>query len=88
MNINEIMANLAQYTRLQEEAAEMVDSLKDTLKQYMTENNLDILAGDEHKAIYKTVTASPIDTTALKKEHPEIAAEYTKMTQSKRFIFS
>ena len=88
MNINEIMANLAQYTRLQEEAAEMVDSLKDTLKQYMTENNLDILAGDEHKAIYKTVTASRIDTTALKKEHPEIAAEYTKMTQSKRLIFS
>ena len=88
MNINEIMANLAQYTRLQEEAAEMVDSLKDTLKQYMTENNLDILPGDEHKAIYKTVTASRIDTTALKKEHPEIAAEYTKMTQSKRFIFS
>ena len=88
MNINEIMANLAQYTRLQEEAAEMVDSLKDTLKQYMTENNLDILAGDEHKAIYKTVTASRIDTTALKKEHPEIAAEYTKMTESKRFIFS
>lgn len=88
MNINEIMANLAQYTRLQEEAAAMVDSLKDTLKQYMTENNLDILAGDEHKAIYKTVTASRIDTTALKKEHPEIAVEYTKTTQSKRFIFS
>ena len=32
MNINETMRELAQYTRLQEEAAEMVEALKDTIK--------------------------------------------------------
>ena len=35
MNINEIMAELAQYTRMAEEIAATVDSLKDTLKKYM-----------------------------------------------------
>lgn len=32
MNINDIMKELAQYTRLQEEAAAMVEGLKDQLK--------------------------------------------------------
>lgn len=88
MNINEIMAELAQYTRLQEEAAAMVESLKDTVKQYMIDNQLETLTGDEHKASYKTVVSSRIDTTALKKALPEIATEYTKTTESKRFTFA
>ena len=88
MNINEIMAELAQYKRLQEEAAAMVESLTDTLKQYMTENQLDTLTGAEHKATYKTVTSSRIDTTALKKDAPKIAAKYTRTTESRRFTFS
>lgn len=33
MNINETMRELAQYTRLQEEAAAMVEGLKDQLKK-------------------------------------------------------
>lgn len=88
MNINEIMAELAQYTRLQEEAAAMVDSLKDQIKQYMNDNQLETLTGAEHKATYKAVTSSRIDTTALKKELPQIAAQYTKTTETKRFTFA
>lgn len=92
MNINEIMAELVQYTRLQEEAVAMVDSLKDTVKQYMTDNQLEILTGTEHKAmykaIYKAVTSSRIGTTALKKEHPDIATAYTRATETKRFTFA
>lgn len=69
---------LQAYTRLQEEAAAMVEGLKDQLKSYMAENGLEILTGSEHKAIYKTVTSSRIDTTALKKALPEVAERYTK----------
>ena len=87
MNINKIMAELAQYTRLQEEAAAMVEALKDQLKQYMNENQLDTLTGAEHKVTYKTVTSSRIDTAALKKGHPDIATQYTKTTEAKRFTF-
>lgn len=88
MNINAIMAELAQYTRMAEEIAATVEGLKDQLKQYMNENQLDTLTGAEHKATYKTVTSSRIDTAALKKEQPDIAAAYTKQTETKRFTFA
>lgn len=88
MNINETMRELAQWQRMQEEAAAMVEALKDQLKQYMNENQLDTLIGDEHKATYRSVTSSRIDTSALKKGHPDIAAQYTKTSESMRFTFA
>lgn len=88
MNIDTIMAELAQYIRMQEEAAAMVESLKDQLKERMTAAGVESLAGSEHKATYKTVTSSRVDTTALKKELPEIAARYTKTTTARRFTFA
>lgn len=88
VDINAIMAELAQYTRMAEEIAATVEGLKDQLKQYMSENQLETLSGDEHKATYKTVTSSRIDTAALKKGHPDIATQYTKTTETKRFTFA
>lgn len=87
-NYNEIMTQLAQYNRMQEETAAIIDGLKDQLKAYMTENGIDTLTGDEHKAIYKAVESSRIDTTALKKDLPNIAAQYTKTTATMRFTFA
>ena len=88
MNLDTIMAELAQYIRMQEEAAAMVESLKDQLKERMTAAGVESLAGSEHKATYKAVTSSRVDTTALKKELPEIAARYTKTTTTRRFTFA
>lgn len=88
VDINAIMAELAQYTRMAEEIAATVDGLKDTIKKYMEENQLETLTGSEHKASYKTVTSSRIDTTALKRDAPGIAEKYTKTTETKRFTFA
>ena len=88
MDVNAIMTELAQYKRLQDEAAAMVESLTDTLKRYMVDNQLDTITGAEHKATYKTVTSSRIDTAALKTALPDIAAQYTKTTETKRFTFT
>lgn len=87
MNLDAIMAELAQYIRMQEEAAAMVESLKDQLKERMAAAGVESLAGSEHKATYKAVTSSRVDATALKKELPEIAAKYTKTTTARRFTF-
>ena len=87
MNINKIMSELAEYNRLAEEIAATVDGLKDQIKKYMEENQLETLTGSEHKATYKTVTSSRIDTAALKRNAPDIAAQYTKTSDSKRFTF-
>lgn len=88
MNLDTIMAELAQYIRIQEEAAAMVESLKDQLKERMAAAGVESLAGSEHKATYKAVTSSRVDTTALKKDLPEIAARYTKTTTARRFTFA
>lgn len=87
-NIDTIMGELAQYTRLQEETAAIIDGLKDELKNIMRAQNIEVLQGTEHKASYKAIISSRIDTTALKKDAPEIAAKYTRTTKSRRFTFA
>ena len=86
-NLDAIMQELAQYTRIAEEVAATLDSLKDTLKRYMEERGLDSVAGTEHRATYKSVSSSRLDTAALKKDFPEVAAKYTKKIETKRFSF-
>lgn len=86
-NLDSLMREIAEYTRMAEEVAATLDSLKDILKKHMEENGLDSIAGSEHKASYKAVTSSRIDTTALKRDLPEIAAKYTKTTETRRFLF-
>lgn len=86
-NLNGLMREIAEYSRMAEEIGATLDSLKDSLKKYMNENGLDSIAGNEHKASYKAVTSSRIDTTALKRDMPEIAAKYTKTTETRRFLF-
>lgn len=88
MHIDGIMAELAQYIRMQEEAAAMVESLKDQLKERMAAAGVDSLAGAEHKATYKAVTSSRVDTAAIKRDMPEVAARYTKTTTTRRFTFA
>lgn len=88
MDINSIMKELAEYTRIAEETAAIIDSLKDSLKAYMDAHGVEILAGEEHKATYKVVVGTRVDTTALKKDMPEVVAAYTKRTETKRFTFA
>lgn len=88
MNIDSIMKELAEYIRMQEEAAAMVESLKDQLKERMAAAGVESLAGSEHKATYKTVTSSRVDTAAIKRDMPEIAARYTKTPTARRFTFA
>lgn len=87
MDINKIMQELAEYVRMSEELNGTIEGLKDTLKAYMVEKNEDTLVGKEHKVTYKSVTASRVDTVALKKELPDVAARYTKITEFRRFTF-
>ena len=86
MNINELMREYAEYKRIKEEAENMLDSLKLAIIAEMGDN--ETLQGNEHKATFKTVFGSRIDTTAIKKELPEIAKQYTITTESKRFTFT
>ncbi len=91
LNKNELTQKIHQIKELQrmsEELTAELEALKDEVKQTMTEQNTDTLVIDCYKVTWKPVTSNRIDTTAIKRELPEIAERYTKQTETKRFTIS
>lgn len=64
--------------------AEMTE-LEERIKAHMEENAIDTLITTDVKITWKQVTSTRIDTTALKKALPDVAAQYTRQTTSRRF---
>ena len=69
--------------RMREELDAEITALEDIIKAAM--GNEELLTAGAYKVSWKTFTSSRVDTTALKKALPEIAAAYTKTTTSRRF---
>ncbi len=87
--IQNTMKELAEFTAMQAELESQIDSLKDELKEYMTEENIDELLGEngEH-VIWRKVISNRFDTTAFKKsEWGELYKEFTRQTETKPFKF-
>ena len=88
-SIEETMKELAEYTSLKEEMEMQIESLKDEIKNYMTENGVDeVLSEDGSKATWREVISNRFESTAFKKDFLDIYKEYTKKTTSKRFTFN
>ena len=87
-DINIIFSELAQYKRLQEETAAIVDSLTDEIKKIMTDTNNYKIIGNEHRAAWADVSQSKVDTKQLKEQYPDIAAALTVTSTYKRFTFN
>lgn len=75
---------LRQLQALIEEAQAEADAIRDTIKAYM--GDADTLYAGEYKVTWKPVTSSRIDTTALRKAHPDVAKAFTRETTSRRFV--
>lgn len=54
----------------------------------MTAQDADTLTGIDWKITWKAVTSNRLDTTALKKALPDVAAQYTKTTTARRFVLA
>ena len=67
------------------ELAEEIAKVEDVLKAEMDTRQAEKLTVDIFTINYVNVTSHRVDTTALKKELPDIAARYTKESTSKRF---
>lgn len=88
-NINEVMKELAEYTTMKEELELQIEALKDEVKDYMTENKVDeVLGEDGSHATWREVISNRFDSTAFKKDFLDIYKEYTKPSKSKRFTFN
>ena len=74
---------LRQLQALIEEAQQEAEALKDALKA--AKGSAESVTAGEYKITWKNVTSSRIDTGALKKAMPEIAAAFTRETTVRRF---
>ena len=74
---------LRQLQALIEEAQQEAEALKDAIKAAMCE--AEAVTAGEYKITWKAVTTSRIDTGALRKAMPEIAAAFTRETTVRRF---
>lgn len=74
---------LQELKRMQEELTATIDAITDEIKAAMGDQ--EELSAGAFKVTWKPVTSSRIDTTALKKELPDIAAKYLKTTTTRRF---
>lgn len=75
---------LREMQRMAEEAAAIAEAIKDELKALMGE--AEELTAGEYKVTWKTIKSSRMDTAALKKAMPDVAAAFTKETTTRRFV--
>ena len=74
--------------RMAEEVAAEIESLSDEIKSVMVAENKTEMIVDCFKVRYTSVTTNRIDTAAIKRECPEDAERYTKVSESKRFTIT
>lgn len=83
---NEIITKvqeLMELRRMSEELQAEIDALQETVKDFMGSEET-MIAG-AFKVSYKSVTSSRLDSSALKRELPDIAARFMKQTVTRRF---
>ena len=88
MSINEIESKVRELRQLQaliEEAEQEAEAIKDQIKSQLTAQGVDELRAGEYKVTWKAVTASRLDSKALKAALPEVAQAFTKTTTTRRF---
>ena len=72
--------------RMQEELTAEMESVKELIRAAMGES--DAITAGPYKVSNKLVTSSRIDSTALKKALPDLAAQFSKTTQARRFTIN
>ena len=77
---------LMELKRMKEELEAEIAMAEEAIKAVMGEEEL--LTAEAYKVSWKTFTSSRIDTTALKKALPDVAAAYTKTTTARRFAIN
>lgn len=86
MSMSEIESKVKELRQLQaliEEATSEAETIKDAIKAHMGDSE-ELRAG-EYKITWKAVTASRLDSKALKAALPDVVERFTKTTTTRRF---
>ena len=74
---------LMELRRMVEELQSEIDALQEAVKSFMGSEET-MIAG-AFKVSYKNITSSRLDSAALKRDLPNVAALYTRQTTTRRF---
>lgn len=81
--------SLKEWEALQQEAAEMVESIKDEIKRHMDGMGVETLEAGQYIARFTTVQSSRFDTKRFKNEIGEdVYKRFCRETLSRRFSIS
>lgn len=86
--MNSKVKELRELRRMAEELNAEIEALQDSIKAEMAARNTNEISGTDWRITWKNVTSSRLDSSALKKAMPEIAAQFTKTTTSRRFVLA
>ncbi len=89
MSINEMERKARELRQLQaliDEATVEAEAIKDALKAAM--GDAESVQAGEYKITWKAVTSARIDTGALRKALPDVAAAFTRETTVRRFCIA
>lgn len=84
----EIIRKVSEYKKIQayiQQLQDEADALKTEITAEMEAQNTDTLKADVYTVHYTPYTATRLDSAALKKELPDIAARYSKISEVRRF---
>lgn len=87
-SFDKIIASIRELERMQEEISQEIEAAKDQIKAAMTAAGDFELLGSDYKVTWKEVTTNKLDSTALKKALPDVAARFTKSSTSRRFLLN
>lgn len=89
MSIKELESKARELKELQRMAEELeteMDAIKDMIRAALGERE-EVTAG-AYKITHKAVTSCRVDTTAIKRELPELAQRFTKTTTIRRLVIA
>ena len=91
MSRNELIAKieaLAEWEAVIEEAKAEADALRDSIKQEMEQRGVEEMEAGTHIVRYTTIISSRLDTTAFRRQLPDVYQKYQKQVTSRRFTIS
>ena len=86
--MNEKVHQLRELRRMQDELTAEIDTIQDELKAHMDTHGMDELLGLDWKITWKPVMSRRLDVMGLKKAHPDVAAQFTNTSISRRFVLA
>lgn len=88
MEMEKKALEIKELERLRDQLDAEIASAQDEIKAALTASGTDSAVAGAFKISWKSVSSSRLDTTALKKALPEVAARFTKVVSSRRFLIN